>query len=198
MRLLLFSDIHCDHIAAQRLVDRSADADAMVCAGDLAVMRTGLQETVDILARARCPAVLVAGNGESVEELVAACSGWEGGHVLHGSGQEIDGIPFWGLGGAVPVTPFGAWSFDMTEDQASELLADCPLRAVLVTHSPPFGHVDMTNGAHLGSRAVLETVAVTAPRLAVCGHIHACWEQEARVGRTRVINAGPAGVWVDI
>ena len=50
MKLLLCSDLHCDHAAAQSLVDRSKDADVLVCAGDLAVMRTGLQPVVDILA----------------------------------------------------------------------------------------------------------------------------------------------------
>ena len=59
MRLLLFSDVHCDVRAARRLVERSADADALVCAGDLAVMRRGLQTTVDVLAAATCPSVLV-------------------------------------------------------------------------------------------------------------------------------------------
>ena len=36
------------------------------------------------------------------------------------------------------------------------------------------------------------------PRLAVCGHIHACWTEESIVGETRVINAGPGGVWAEL
>ena len=196
--LLLFSDVHCDARAARRLVERSVDADILVCAGDLAVMRQGLKETVDILAAATPPTVLVAGNGESDEELAAACAEWPGAHVLHGSGCEIDGVLFWGLGGAVPVTPFGAWSFDLVEDEARELLAGCPEGAVLVTHSPPFGHVDETGGHHMGSRAVLEAVQRARPRLVVCGHIHSCWARESWVGETHIVNAGPAGVRVEL
>lgn len=198
MRLLLCSDIHCDADSARSLVDRSAEADVLVCAGDLAVMREGLQGTVDVMSRSSAPAVLVAGNGESETELADACLGWPEAHVLHGSGVEIQGVSFWGLGGAVPVTPFGAWSFDLTEDQAREALAPCPEGAVLVTHSPPFGHVDHAAGRHLGSQAVLEAIEQARPRLVVCGHIHACWEQESRVGDTRILNAGPRGVWVDL
>jgi Icc-related predicted phosphoesterase len=198
MRLLLCSDLHCDLGAARRLVERSAEADVLVCAGDLAVMRTGLQKTVDVLARAETPTVLVAGNGESYEELADACAAWPSAHVLHGSGVEIDGVPFWGLGGAVPVTPFGPWSYDLTEERAAELLADCPSGGVIVTHSPPFGHVDAANGRHLGSRSVLETIERAQPRLAVCGHIHGCWTEESTVGDTRVINAGPGGVWAEL
>lgn len=199
MKLLLCSDIHRDHDAARSLVERSADADVLVCAGDLAVMRQGLQPVVAILSAADCPAVLVPGNGESYEELDQACSQWSGGHVLHGSGCDIAAMSFWGLGGAVPVTPFGSWSYDLPEEQATSLLSDCPEGAVLVTHSPPFGHVDVAGeGDHLGSRAVLEAIESTRPRLVVCGHIHACWEQESSVGETRIVNAGPRGVWVEL
>lgn len=198
MKLLLFSDVHCDREAARSLVERSSEADVLVCAGDLAVMRNGLQPVVDILRESRAPVVLVAGNGESDAELAAACHGWDGAHVLHGSGVELDGVSFWGVGGATPVTPFGAWSFDLDEDDAGVLLAECPEGAVLVTHSPPYGHVDTAGGEHLGSRAVLEAIERASPRLVVCGHIHACWAQESTVGSTRIVNAGPGGVWAEL
>lgn len=199
MKLLLCSDIHRDHEAARRLVERSADADVLVVAGDLAVMREGLQPVVDILSEAPCPVVLVPGNGESDAELVGACARWPKMHVLHGSGREIGGTDFWGLGAAVPITPFGSWSFDLSEDAARGLLAGCPDSAVLVTHSPPFGHVDQPDGGgHLGSRAILEAIEASSPRLVVCGHIHACWEQESAVGTTRIVNAGPRGVWAEV
>jgi Icc-related predicted phosphoesterase len=32
------------------------------------------------------------------------------------------------------------------------------------------------------------------PRLVVCGHIHGCAGQQALLGATPVVNAGPAGV----
>jgi Icc-related predicted phosphoesterase len=198
MRLLLCSDIHTDLAAARRLVEQSAKADVLVVAGDLAVMRQGLQKTVDVLSTAPCPAVLVAGNGESTEELVAACAGWPRAYVLHGSGCEIGGVKFWGLGGAVPVTPFGPWSYDLSEDEARPLLERCPPAGVLVTHSPPYGHVDNAGEKHLGSRAVVDTIERVWPKLAVCGHIHGCWTEESLIGDTRIVNAGPGGVWAEV
>jgi len=198
MRLLLSSDIHCDTAAAKRLAERAADGDAFVVAGDLAVMRTGLDKTVGALTAVSVPTVLVAGNGESTEELQAACADWPGAHVLHGSGAEIEGVPFWGVGGAIPVTPFGAWSYDLTESAAEELLAGCPEGAVLVTHSPPYGHVDTAGGRHLGSRAIADTIRRARPRLVVCGHIHGCWTEQSWEGNTRIVNAGPGGIWVDV
>jgi len=198
MKLLLFSDVHRHLDAARSLVSRAGEVDALVGAGDLATMRKGLDEVVEVLRASPVPVVLVPGNGESDEELEAACRGWDDGHVLHGSGTEVGGVPFWGLGGGVPVTPFGPWSFDLAEEEARKLLAGCPEGAVLVSHSPPYGHVDTSGREHLGSRAVLETIEEARPRLVACGHIHSCWEQESRVGETRIVNAGPEGVVVEV
>jgi Icc-related predicted phosphoesterase len=192
IQLLLFSDLHRDSQAATKIVQQSEFVDIVVGAGDFATVRRGLDDLIRLLRQIQAPTVLVAGNSETTDELVAACAGWPAAHVLHGNGVELDGIPFFGLGGAVPVTPFGSWSYDLTEDEARTLLADCPRRAVLVTHSPPKGAVDRSSsGASLGSLAVREAIERTEPRLVVCGHIHESAGQTAQIGLTPVINAGP-------
>ncbi len=197
VKLLLFSDLHCDARAARRLVERSAEVDVVVGAGDFATVRRGLERTIDVLRAIDKPAVLVPGNSESDAELAAACRSWPQARVLHGSGTIVAGVRFWGLGGGVPVTPFGAWSFDFTENQAEQLLAPCPEGAVLVTHSPPKGAVDVSStGASLGSVAVRRAVEEKKPALVVCGHIHESAGQTATIGDTPVVNAGPSGrVW---
>ena len=194
MKLLLFSDLHRDATAARRLVEQAPAFDVIVGAGDFATVRRGLGDVIGILKAIEQPIVLVAGNSETPEELREACASWKNAHVLHGSGVVLEGIPFFGLGGAVPVTPFGSWSFDLTEEQASELLAQCPERAVLVTHSPPKGALDVSSsGRSLGSVAVREVVERRRPRLVVCGHIHQSGGNEARLGESAVVNAGPDG-----
>ena len=195
MRLLLFSDLHTDLAAAASIAERAADFDAIVGAGDFAVKRRGLAGIVEVLAAIETPAVLVPGNGESAEELAGACHGWPAAHVLHGTGVDIGGVSFFGLGGGVPVTPFGAWSYDFTEEEARGLLAPCPEAAVLVSHSPPLGHADAgSGGRRMGSTAVLETIERTRPRLVVCGHIHGSWGVRSQAGTTPVVNAGPGGI----
>lgn len=196
MRLLLFSDLHCDHHAARQIVVESTQADVVVGAGDFATMRRGLQPVIDVLTEITVPCILVPGNSESFEELTQACKGWASARVLHGTGTTVDGVPFWGLGGAVPVTPFGAWSYDFSEQQAEALLADCPTRSVLVSHSPPKGLLDCSSqGRSLGSQAVRAAIDTFLPRLVVCGHIHDSSGQSVDCGPTRVVNAGPAGMW---
>ena len=194
MKLLLFSDLHRDVQAARRLVERSAGADVVVGAGDFATMRRGIEQTIDVLKAMEKPAVLVPGNNESEAELEAACRGWSSVHLLHGSGITIDGVSFWGLGGGVPVTPFGDWSVDFTEEEAERLLAGCPAGAVLISHSPPKGAVDVTSsGESKGSVAVRRAAEAKRPALVVCGHIHDSAGQVAKIGETPVVNAGPAG-----
>jgi uncharacterized protein len=114
--------------------------------------------------------------------------------VLHGTGVKIDGVPFFGLGGGVPVTPLGAWSYDFGEEQASQLLAACPAGAVLVSHSPPKGIVDVSsNGKSIGSTAVRDAIVWTRPRLVVCGHVHASAGQRGAIGETPVVTRGRQG-----
>jgi Icc-related predicted phosphoesterase len=193
-QLLLFSDVHSDLDACRSLVDRAADADVVVGAGDFAVMRRRLQSTIDCLSAIDTPTVLVPGNAESADELEEACQAWTAARVLHGDGATVAGLPFYGLGGGVPVTPFGSWSYDLTEGEAGGLLADCPDGAVLVSHSPPKGVVDRdSSGRSLGSTAVRDAIEETRPHLVVCGHIHGSWGQTDTHAGTPVVNVGPEG-----
>ena len=195
MRLLAFSDVHRDLRRAGRLAERARDVDVVIAAGDFASMHRGLEELIDMLVVIETPTVLVPGNNETEEALREACAGWRAARVLHGDGTEIDGVPFFGLGGGVPVTPW-PWSFDLTEEEAAERLGACPPGAVLVVHSPPKGHVD--GDRHLGSAAILRAIEDKQPRLAVCGHIHEAAGEQATIGATRVLNAGPDGAVVDL
>ena len=195
MKLLLFSDLHADAHAARRLVKRAQAVDVMVGAGDFGNVRREIHVTIDVLRTIGKPAILVAGNNESTEELAEACRDWPQAHVLHGSTATVASVPFFGIGGGIPVTPFGAWSYDFSEEQAAELLTGCPKGCVLVSHSPPKGVVDVSSrGQSLGSVAVRDAVLRLEPLLVVCGHIHGCAGQHALLGRSPVVNAGPGGV----
>ena len=195
VRMLLFSDLHESGAAALRIVQRAANFDILVCAGDLANARRGLETCVGVLRRCETPTILVPGNNETVDELRSACKGWGCATVLHGAIATIKGVTFFGLGGGVPVTPFGSWSWDFSEPQATELLRTCPAGCVLVSHSPPHGAVDQASTCQrLGSTAVRAAVERCRPRLVVCGHIHASAGRQETIGQTTVINAGPAGV----
>ncbi len=195
MKLLLFSDLHSDFRTASKLVELSHDVDVVVGAGDLCNVRRGLNEIIRALSGMNRPTVLVPGNSESDLELIDACRTWSSAHVLHGGQATIDGVSFYGIGGGIPVTPFGSWSYDFTEKEAYDLLNDCPPGGVLVSHSPPKGILDISSdGRSLGSQAVRDTLEHKKPELVVCGHIHGSAGQTKHFGDTTVINAGPYGI----
>jgi uncharacterized protein len=198
MRILAFSDLHRDLDQAARLAEQSAEADVVIGAGDFASVHEGLEEAIEALTAIEAPTVLVPGNNETAEALREAAADWGAATVLHGDGAELDGVRFFGLGAGVPITPWD-WSFDLSEAEAAELLADAPEGGVLVVHSPPLGHVDAaSDGEHLGSQAILDAIERKRPRLAVCGHIHDAWGSESSIGPTRVANLGPAGAWFEL
>jgi Icc-related predicted phosphoesterase len=191
MRCLAFSDLHCDLRTAAGLVERSAEADVVLGVGDFASVHSGLEETMRALAAIERPFVAVPGNNETDEALRAACGEWA--TVLHGDSAEVEGVTFFGLGAGVPTTPWD-WSFDLTEDEAEAELASCPQGAVLLSHSPPKGHVDKG----LGSEAVLRAIEAKAPQVVLCGHIHELWGQESAVNDTPILNLGPQGRLVEL
>ena len=198
MRILAFSDLHRDLGEARALVDRSADYDVVIAAGDFANQHDGLEETIAALAAIETPTILVPGNNETEDALRAACESWQAATVLHGESTEISGTTFFGLGAGIPTTPWD-WSFDLAEDEAEERLDACPEGAVLVLHSPPQGHCDRSGaGQHLGSHAILDAIALKQPPLAVCGHIHEAWGERSRVGPTEIANLGPGGADFDL
>jgi Icc-related predicted phosphoesterase len=197
MTLLLFSDVHGDLDACRRLVDLATNADVVVGAGDICVARRNLAAPIETLSAIDTPTVLVPGNAETEDEMAeqVSAAGWNEAHVLHGTGVTIEGLPFFGIGGGIPITPFGPWSYDFSEADAQDLLAGCPEGAVLVSHSPPKNAVDRdSKGQSLGSTAVRATIEETHPVLTVCGHIHGSWGETAEIGATSVVNAGPEGI----
>jgi Icc-related predicted phosphoesterase len=198
MKLLAFSDLHRDLDGAAELVERSSDTDVVIGAGDFASVHEGLGETIGALAAIETPTILIPGNNETDQALRAAAADWDAATVLHGDGTSIDGVDFWGLGAGVPITPWD-WSFDLDEDEAGSMLADAPEGCVLVVHSPPKGHVDVSGaGDHLGSEAVLDAIEAKQPVVAVCGHIHESWGSESQLGPTRILNLGPSGALIEV
>ena len=150
MRLLAFSDLHCDLDQAAQLVEAAADADVVVGAGDFASIHEGLSATIKALAPINAPTVLVPGNNETEAALREAAAAWPAATVLHGEATEIEGVPFFGLGAGVPITPWD-WSFDLSDAEAAQLLAGCPEDACSPSTPRPAGTSTLRRRRHLGS-----------------------------------------------
>ncbi len=194
-RVLAFSDMHLSRRCADAICAASADADLIIGAGDFCNARGGLGDAMDMLRAIEDKAIYVPGNAESAEELRAAT----GAEVLHGGATERNGLTIFGLGYAVPVTPFGSWSCDLTEEAAHSLLTAMQDADVLISHSPPKGVADRnSHGLSLGSVSVRAAIERDQPRLCLCGHIHDSRGQSGSIGATSVHNLGPTVNWFEL
>lgn len=194
-RILAFSDLHLARSRARAIVEAAPDADLVIGAGDFCNTRQGLEEAMEMLRAIADKAVYVPGNAESAEELSAATEAT----VLHGTAAEMQGVRLFGIGYAIPVTPFGEWSCDLTEEAAATMLDRMQAADILISHSPPHGVADRGRaGQSLGSRAVRTAIERVQPKYCFCGHIHDSWGQTGRIGTTVVHNLGPTINWFEV
>ncbi|MGJ8626679.1 MAG: metallophosphoesterase family protein [Sulfitobacter sp.] len=199
MRILATSDLHCDVAATKVIAGAAGAADVVVIVGDLATRGEGAGPLLELLKTISRPVILVPGNHDGLAEMRSFCSDWRDGHVLHGDGLRLRDIPFFGLGAEIPRANDEVWNFAMSEAKAAAALASCPVGAVLLTHSPPKGLCDrQNNGRHEGSTAVTDVLRTKAPRLHLCGHIHASFGQSDKLGDCPVHNLGPTVNWFTV
>jgi len=199
MRILAFSDLHCDNAAAKTIVRESISADVVVGAGDFGICGERSIELFDILREIAVPFLLVSGNHDRRSELSSYCETIGNMHLLNDSSQEINGVRFFGLGGEIPARGGAHWNESMDENAAAEKLLKAAAHHVLVTHTPPYGYCDLQkDGAHEGSSAIADAIKKCKPQLCLCGHIHHSWETVEKLEETTVHNLGPKPNWHEV
>src|SRR4029077_1553331 len=99
---LIFSDIHNDARALEKLI--ATEADAYFAAGDLVSWARGLDKMGEILKRRAGRVYVMPGNHESESDIAGFCAR-HGFMTFHGETAEIGGVRFAGLGYST-VTPF--------------------------------------------------------------------------------------------
>lgn len=197
MNLLIFSDIHGDVKALERLV--ATPADAYVVAGDLATFSRGLDKMGPILQTAKAPVYVMPGNHESEADIEAFCReyGFEFFHhrVIEMGGRHIAGL------GYSNITPFKTPG-EYTEPQFAERLAQWtalkPL--VLICHCPPLDTpLDRAGpGKHFGSPTIRRFIDEHQPEWFFCGHIHEAEGVSATMGATKGVNVGKSGYMLQL
>jgi uncharacterized protein len=197
MRILVFSDIHGDKAALNRLVD--TEADMYVAAGDLATFARGLDSLAPILARRAEKMWVLPGNHEHASQIEAYCARY-GFHDLHRKSFMVNGTHLAGLGHSNP-TPFNTPGEDSEETIAANLEAFAALKPLaLICHCPPLDTPldEASPGRHFGSRAVREFIDIHQPEWFLCGHIHEAAGRDVMLGKTRGVNVGKQGYLLEL
>ena len=193
-RLLVFSDIHNDLRALEKLM--RIEADSYVAAGDLVSWARGLDKMAAPMQPRAERVYVLPGNHESESDIAAFCTRF--GFVnFHGGVFDLGGRKVAGLGYSTP-TPFDTPG-EYSEEEMARRLEGFPAldysKTVLICHAPPLGTpLDrIREGLHAGSRAVREFIEKHQPGHFFCGHIHEAEGVVVQMGATRAQNVGKKG-----
>jgi hypothetical protein len=196
MKILVFSDIHGDYRALERLMD--LEADYYFAAGDLTTWGRGLDRCGEILRHRAERVYALPGNHESAAAISAMCRKF-GLHPFHEQSFEAGGFHLAGLGYSNP-TPFNTPGEYSEAEMGQRLARFATLKPlVLICHCPPYGTpLDrVREGVHAGSLAVAQFIEEHQPEVFFSGHIHEAAGVAVRLGGTRGFSAGPKGRLVD-
>jgi hypothetical protein len=197
MRLLIFSDIHNDKRALERLLD--IEADYYFAAGDLITWAKGMDQMGPLLARRAGKMYVIPGNHESEADVEKLCARY-GLSNFHGRSMQVAGYWIGGLGYSSP-TPFNTPGEYSELELARRLEPFSNLEPlVMVCHCPPKGTLldQIREGLHAGSTAVKDFIDRRQPRYFFCGHIHEAEGVSIRMGATQAVNAGKKGYLLEL
>jgi hypothetical protein len=197
MKLLIFSDIHGDKAALEKLMD--IDSDYYFADGDLANWGRGLDQLGPIMQRRAERMYVLPGNHES-EADIARFSEQYGFHNFHGRSIDVAGYKVAGLGYSNP-TPFNTPGEYTEQELAARLQPFSALDPlILICHTPPKStQLDRAGeGQHYGSQAVRDFIDRHQPVYFFCGHIHEAAGQRDTLGRTQGWNVGKRGHVLDL
>jgi len=197
MRLLIFSDIHNDTRALERLLDM--EADYYIAAGDMVTWAKGIDKVGPVLARRADRLYIMPGNHESERDVDGMCERF-GLQPFHGRALEIAGTHVAGLGYSSP-TPFdtpGEYSEEEIAERLSKFAGLKPM--VLICHCPPLETKldQVRESLHAGSRSVREFIEREQPTYFFCGHVHEAEGVTIQMGGTRATNVGKRGFLLEL
>jgi len=174
MKVLIFSDIHGDLRALERIVEQPADI--YIAAGDLSNFGKGLDRCGEILK--------LVDFHRQVRSLKSASAT----------------VQWAGLGYS-NITPFNTPGEYSEKDIAEALAAFEGIKSLhLVAHFPPFGTKldEFAPGKHAGSPTLRAWVERTQPAYLFCGHIHETAGLTDRIGATQCLNVGKQGYVLEV
>lgn len=197
MKILVFSDIHGDVRAVERIVAQPADI--YITAGDLSTFGRGLDRCATPLASLGERLWVLPGNHETHAETRAFCR--QHGFVdFHRQVRPVGATHWAGLGYS-NITPFDTPGEYSEEEIAQALGAFEAVRPLyLVVHFPPHGTKldEFAPGKHAGSPTLRRWVERVQPVYLLCGHIHEATGRTERIGETQCVNVGKQGYLLEI
>jgi Icc-related predicted phosphoesterase len=195
MLLVAITDIHGKNENVDRIRVALAEADAIIISGDITHFGRE-KETVKVLENIKkynSNILAVSGNCDypGVETALD-----DYGFNINGSVKYVSGFLVTGLAGSLPCP--GRTPNEFSEDELAAALeksislTDDRANTILVSHQPPVNTLNdqVSEGVHVGSKAVRSFIEKHQPLVCFTGHIHEGMGID-NIGKTKIVNPGP-------
>ena len=201
MKVLIFSDIHGDLRALEKIANQKADV--YIAAGDLSNFGKSLDRCGEILKPLGKRVWVLPGNHETQSGIHSFCEhyGFVDFHRNIRPLESASGLTQWAGLGYSNITPFNTPG-EYSEEEIGKALAEFdgikPL--YLIVHFPPLNTSldEFAPGKHAGSPALRAWVTAQQPAYLFCGHIHETAGRSDRIGQTQCFNVGKTGYALEI
>ena len=197
MKILAFTDPHGSRAALRKVGEKAPKADLIICPGDLTMFGEDADDLLSEMNSWGKPILLVPGNHEEHFDLKQLCTGFKNifeiDREFYTKGDLL--VAGYGRGGFSHETP----EFEVFGRQIKRKVKEHQGPWILLLHQPPFGtNVDRLSFGHVGNETFSAFIAEAQPTLVLCGHLHENFKKEDMLGKSRILNPGPDGVFLDL
>lgn len=203
MKILAVGCIHGDILKVRTLAEKAEKeaVDLVVLCGDLTLADSSSENLIGPFLKKHKRVLFVPGNHDSLETMYFLQDLYKITN-LHGHSVSINGIGFFGCGGAPYVGPnltiTEAEIFDKL-NRSHNYIKNSKIK-VMVTHAHPKGSIG-ENLAHpiiKSSKGIRKAIDKFKPDLLLYSHVHEAQGIEEIIGSTKLINVCKEGVIVNI
>ena len=197
MKIFAFTDTHGNTKYIDKIIEKieKNPVDYVLCCGDITNFGRKQKEIVTKISKIPSKILLIHGNHEIPDGLSKDCEKFDNITFLHCSAFRDGSTIFFGYGGD------GFSSQDATFRKISQQFSkDIKTgdKVVLFFHGPPYKTVDRTFSGNSGNKDYRNFIEKTMPEYVLCGHIHEEFGKQVHIGKTKVINPGPEGMFFEI
>jgi hypothetical protein len=186
MRIYAVADIHSKEEREKKAIELASSSDLAIVCGDITHFGPA-EHAKDFLSRMAdtVKTLAIPGNCDPYDVLEAIDG--SGAINLHKRAFKFNGFDFYGFGGAAP--GMIKTIFEIPEEEIYEGLSTIAIDGgILITHVPPYKHLDHTlHGFNIGSKSVLRVINEKRPILNLFGHVHEGAGTDA-IGETTLVN----------
>lgn len=203
MRILAFTDPHCDLSAAESIITLAtlSKPAAVVCSGDISLFGRHYEAFLRKLSVLKTIYWVPGNHDDGMADLI--CAEFPFMVDVSSAPTVVSGYVLFGVPGSREYWPdkdFDDSTLNGVLGRWSNVVNGRPV--ILLSHFPPRGcSVDGTAARTPdagGSQLVRELVDLTHPRLVVSGHYHSEFGGRSKIGRSQIINPGPNGMIYEV